>query len=304
MRTVAARTGLTPDLLRAWERRYAVVAPTRSAGHQRLYSDADIARLTLLRLAVESGRPISQVAPLETSELQRLVERDEEKRRLASSPPSAAVATADGDSVLAAALGAVDRLDDVALSTVLRRAALLLGVDEMLDGVLGPLLFTIGSLWHQGALRPANEHMATAVIRRTLSWMMEHAEPAANAPAVVVGTPSGQVHEMGAMLAAAAGASAGWRVVYLGPNLPARDLVAAAKRANAAALALSLVYPVGDAAVEAELRELRAALPNVVIVAGGSAANAYGGVLAAIGALRPRTLAELRGWFRDRVRDR
>src|SRR5215218_6409458 len=80
---VAERTGLTPDVLRVWERRYSVVEPSRSAGGQRVYSDADIERLSLLHRATRGGHNISQVATLSQEKLQDLV-RDVESA--ASSP--------------------------------------------------------------------------------------------------------------------------------------------------------------------------------------------------------------------------
>src|SRR5919206_4189304 len=77
---VAERTGLSPDLLRVWERRYRAVEPSRSGDGQRAYSDADIERLRLLRLATTAGRSIGQVARLATEELARLVGEDEAAR--------------------------------------------------------------------------------------------------------------------------------------------------------------------------------------------------------------------------------
>jgi DNA-binding transcriptional MerR regulator len=76
VRVVTQRTGLSPDLLRAWERRYRVVRPRRSEGGQRLYSDDDIERLRQLHRAVLAGRTIGQVAKLDRNALARLVEAD------------------------------------------------------------------------------------------------------------------------------------------------------------------------------------------------------------------------------------
>lgn len=188
VRAVVERTGLTPDLLRAWERRYRAVEPQRSAGRQRLYSETDIARLSLLKAAVDGGWPISHVAPFTTEALKALAAA----LKRANEPASPAIATADGDSVIAAALDATERCDDRTLEMLLRRAALHLGVDEMLDRVLSPLLFIVGSLSRQELLRPANEHLARQVIRRTLTWMMDGAVAPDSAPLVVVGTPSGR----------------------------------------------------------------------------------------------------------------
>jgi methanogenic corrinoid protein MtbC1/DNA-binding transcriptional MerR regulator len=298
MRIVVQRTGLTPDLLRAWEKRYGVLSPSRSAGGQRYYTDADVDHLVLLTRAIEGGRQIGQIARLPITELQAMVEQDEVAAR--STPlRTSTVATDNGDSVLAAALAAVDRFDGPALENTLRGAAVRLSIDEMLDGVVGPLLFTIGSLWHQGLMRPANEHLATSIIRRTLSWMTDQASLSAGAPAIVVATPAGQSHEMGAMLVSAAAASNGWRVIYLGCDLPAAEIASAAQRTRATTVALSIVYPTDDERLNEELRELRAALPpSVAIVVGGSGADGYSPALREIGAEVLMSLGALRNWLR------
>jgi DNA-binding transcriptional MerR regulator/methylmalonyl-CoA mutase cobalamin-binding subunit len=298
MRIVVQRTGLTPDLLRAWEKRYGVLSPVRSAGGQRYYTDADVDHLLLLTRAIEGGRQIGQIARLPLSELQAMVEQDEIAAR--STPlRMSTVATDNGDSVLAAALAAVDRFDGPSLETTLRGAAVRLSIDEMLDDVVGPLLFTIGSLWHEGLLRPANEHLATSIIRRTLSWMTDQASLSAGAPAIVIATPAGQSHEMGAMLASAAAASNGWRVVYLGSDLQASEIANAVHRTRATTVALSIVYPIDDEQLIEELRELRAALPpSVAMIVGGSGAGAYAPVLREVGAEVVTSLGALRNRLR------
>jgi MerR family transcriptional regulator, light-induced transcriptional regulator len=289
VRIVVQRTGLTPDLLRAWEKRYGVVTPTRSAGGQRLYSDADLERLALLKRAVNGGRNIGQVAKFSVPELKAVVLTDADAPR---ATPAQAVAfpTESAEAVLAAALLAVERFDAAALESTLRAAVLCLGVDQLLDEVLGPLLFTIGSRWKAGLMRPAHEHLATAVIRRTLSWLIECGRSSDAAPTVVVTTLAGQTHEFGALLAAATAVSHGWGVVYLGTSLQTR----------ATAVALSLVYPTDDPAIPNELRELRAALPpGTGILAGGGASPDYMAALEAVGAYRFATIREFRLWLRD-----
>jgi DNA-binding transcriptional MerR regulator/methylmalonyl-CoA mutase cobalamin-binding subunit len=299
VRMVVQRTGLTPDLLRAWERRYGVVKPTRTAGGQRLYSDADVARLSVLKRAVEGGRTISQVAPLDDAAIRAMIDAD---LAAARAQPLRAVpfATDDGDSVLAAALKAVDEFDGPVLEQQLRAAALRFSVDAMLDEVLSPLLFTIGSLWHAGALDPANEHMATATIRRVLGWMMDQSAMGVGAPTIVVATPTGQTHEMGAMLVAATVAARGWRVVYLGADLPATEIANAAVRTRARAVAISIVYPLDDGRLAGELQRLRDALPaQMPVVVGGSGAAAYSDAIAKAALIPVGTLPALREWLRS-----
>src|SRR5512141_668232 len=74
VRLVALRTGLTPHVLRAWERRYGVVSPGRTEGGQRLYSELDIERLRLLRRLTDGGHAIRRIASLPLAELARLDE--------------------------------------------------------------------------------------------------------------------------------------------------------------------------------------------------------------------------------------
>jgi len=302
MRSVVLRTGLTPDLLRAWEKRYAVVSPQRSKGGQRLYSEADIARLTLLVRAVSGGRAISQVAQLSQRELQAIVNDDVAALRAApvrATSPSAELRA----SVYAAALAAVENFEAGDLESTLRGGTLRLGMDEMLDGVIGPLLVTIGDRWHEGTLRPAHEHLASDVIRRTLIWMLDNSAPTAGAQTLVVATLVGQNHELGTLLVAAAASSHGWRVVYLGTSLPANEIAAAATRTLASAVALSFVYPADDPAIAGAVRELRAALPpNTTILAGGRAAPSYSAALAAAQAAQFATIGELRVWLGETSR--
>ncbi len=300
MRVVAQRTGLTPDLLRAWEKRYGAVSPVRSAGGQRHYSDADVERLTLLVRATRGGRQIGQVAGLPNDELLRVIEADERAAALNRAP------SADGPApeiFLSSALMAIEAFDAYQLEQTLRTAALRLPADDVLDQVIGPLLFTIGSLWHQGQLLPANEHLASTTIRRVLTWMGEVSTPGNGAPTVIVGTPAHHMHELGAMLAATSASGNGWRVIYLGPNLPAEELARAAKQVKADAVALSIIYPTGDPLVADELRRLRANLsPAIGLVVGGSGAASYADVLQEVGAELLGSLTALRGWLRRRVR--
>ena len=299
MRVVAQRTGLSPDLLRAWEKRYGAVNPVRSTGGQRHYTDHDVQRLQLLRRATEGGRQISQVAQLSDSEIATLIESDERAASVRQMPTTDEPAV---EGFLSAALLAVHRFDAYALEQTLRTAALRLSSDGVLDQVIGPLLFTIGSLWHQGQLPPANEHLATTTIRRVLTWMSDFGSPPSDAPVLVVGTPANQMHELGAMLVATSAGGNGWRVVYLGANLPAEEFARAALHAKADAVALSLVFPTDDPRVRDDLRQLRLLLaPHVGIVVGGSGAGSYADVLKEIGVEPVTSISSLREWLRLRA---
>ncbi|HEU4523411.1 MAG TPA: MerR family transcriptional regulator [Gemmatimonadales bacterium] len=287
VRLVALRTGLTPHVLRAWERRYGVVSPTRSEGGQRLYSELDIERLLRLRRLTERGHAIGRLAALALSELARL----EEETPAATAP----VETESVTTAASAALEATRRLDAVELQAVLERAAMTLGVPVFLDYVVSPLLMQIGQRWSERSVSVAQEHMASGVIRRVLGWLLRLYEVRNGAPRVVVTTPPLHAHEFGALMAAACAAAEGWNVTYLGPDLPVTDLVGAVAMSGARAVALSAVYqPEGGDLLEA-LRETRARLPpGVALVVGGSGALQIRADAEAAGARVVGSLAEFR----------
>jgi len=305
MRVVTRRTGLSADLLRAWERRHEVVKPSRSMGGRRLYSDDDIERLRLLYRATLAGRSIGQVAELSSRALALLVEQDAEadaaaERANGNRQESERFApTAPTEDYLGACVHAVERLDGAGLDATVRRAALALPLRALLDDLVVPLLERVGTGWREGSLRPVHEHLASVVLRQLLDRVIESASSPLATASLLVATPAGQIHEFGALLIAATAAVDGWRVTYLGADLPAEDIAEAAVRTRAQVVGLSVVFPMGELTLADELRRLRAKLPsNVTLVVGGAASSAYGLVLDEIGAVR---IDDLEG-FRTQLR--
>ena len=306
VRLVALRTGLTPHVLRAWERRYGVVSPARTEGGQRLYTDLDIERLRLLRRLTHRGHAIRRVALLPIAELARLDEETGLVEEGAASADGARLASeadqADAESVsaaIAAALQATRRLDGIELQAVLERAAVTLGVPVFIDEVVAPALERLGHAWAEGSVSVAQEHMATAVFRRVLGWLFRVYEVRGTAPRLVVATPPSQVHELGALMVATSAAAEGWRVTYLGPDLPVADLVSAAGQTGARAVAISAVYVPEDVDLLAALREMRAGLSEgVPLIVGGAATPEIEAEAEAAGALVIRSLPVLRAMLR------
>ena len=268
IRVVSRRTGLTPALLRAWEKRYGVVAPSRTEGGQRLYSDDDVHRLSLLHRVVEEGRNISQVAPLSVEELEELVQEDQAERVGAPVPQPLQNVSVAG--ILEQAERAVKEMDPGCLERVLTRGAMALPVPTLIDDVLVPLLAGIGTSWESGKLGPAHEHIASVVIRRFLEWLLGTVAVEGKVPVLVAATPAGERHELGALLAAVSAGAEGWRAVFLGPDLPADEIAAAALRLQADVVALSIVDPGQAEQAPAEIQDLRARLPSSIrILVGG-----------------------------------
>jgi methylmalonyl-CoA mutase cobalamin-binding subunit len=115
------------------------------------------------------------------------------------------------------------------------------------------------------------------------------------APALLTTTPAGQLHELGALLAGALAATQGWRVIHAGASLPAAEIASAARLNAVVAVALSIVHPATDDALNEELFRLRRLLPaQIDLVVGGRAASAYQETLTRIDATR---IGSLEAWL-------
>lgn len=268
---VAQRSGLSQHLIRVWERRYAAVKPLRTGSNRRLYSEEDAYRLELLHRAVQAGHRISDIAEIPTAKLEQLI-----GMRHPGVHSSAGPLDGRESRYIEAALEAVERLDAEALSTVLARADVDFGQPRALEAIIMPLMERIGDMWEGGNLRIANEHMATAVVLHHVGSILENFRYEPDAPVILTATPVGQLHEAGALAVAILAAVAGWRPLYLGPNLPAEEIAGGVVKSDAKAVALSLVYPADDSKLPAEFKRLRRLLPhNLSLLIGGRAAESY-----------------------------
>jgi DNA-binding transcriptional MerR regulator/methylmalonyl-CoA mutase cobalamin-binding subunit len=284
----ARRAGLSAHVIRAWERRYGAIQPDRSTQARRLYSDWEVQRLVLLRQAVELGHRISEVANLPMEELRALVGRDT-LPGIEASPRIPLTRSR----LVEVTLDAVAAFDRGGFSQSLLQATRSMAIPELFEEFVAPVLDAIGERWRDGQLRVAHEHFAAAHLRTFLGDLLSSSSVAPSGPTLVVTTPLGQSHELGALMSAVTAMRAGWEVVYMGPNLPAEEIAFLAALQPVRAIALSLCYPADDLRVEQQLRRLRQLLgPSMPLFCGGRAADGYRPVLAQIGARVPRSLAE------------
>ncbi|NIR28396.1 MAG: MerR family transcriptional regulator [Gammaproteobacteria bacterium] len=294
IQVVARRTGLSADVIRAWERRYGAVAPQRSETRRRLYSDADAERLLLLKRVTDSGRRIGDVAHLSLEELEALVEADREAVARAETATVARPARASAREHFDACLAAIRNLDPVGLDAALAHAAVSLNMAVLLEEVLAPLMRHVGDQWRNGPLRVAHEHFATAHLRSFLGSLVVQSNLSEAGPTLVAGTPLGQSHELGALMAGVVAASGGWNVLFLGPNVPVDEIVFTVVEKRAQAVALSLCYPADDSRLITELKKLGQLLPaGTRVVVGGAGHRGYQSALEEIGAVSLESLSEL-----------
>ena len=270
IRAVSKLTGVAIDTLRAWERRYGAVTPARD-DRGRLYSDADVARLRLLHGAVSQGHAIGRIASLTDVELRAVA-----KTAIIAPPaPDRRIDTR-------ALLQAMTDFDAAAVDAEIGRFAATLPPHALLREVVMPLLSSIGDAWHERRTTVAHEHLISATLRNVLGSLLRvyaRRRPA-DASSLLFATPSGERHELGTLGAAMLAATSGANVLYLGPDLPARDIAASAGPARVRAVILGVTRSTDTRHTASQLRIVARQLPDEVeLWLGGPHARRYAAAL-------------------------
>jgi methanogenic corrinoid protein MtbC1 len=250
---VSKLTGISVDTLRAWERRYGAVSPSRGENQkpeqQRGYGDAEIERLLLLRNAVESGHAISTVAKLSDDELRQFMVAAKRSR---SHVPD----------MLQPLLAAIDDFDHSSLNEQLGRMASLLHPVDMVHQVVLPVMREVGERWHRGEMTVAQEHLTTANMLHVLGSLMRLHRPAPKGARMIYSSPDGELHCIGILAAAMLAAVAGLSPIYLGPGLPAKEIVAASRKSRAKVVILQVVLT--GQHPQKQIRQILEGLPESV----------------------------------------
>ena len=292
IKVVSQMTGISAFVIRAWEKRYNVVIPSRTETNRRLYSDEDIEKLRLLNEAVQNGHNIGGIAKLSINELRSVLERKGDSSTIMTG--SLPELSSDVNSIIQKCIEAITAYDDTTLESLLLKASSKMTQPQLIENLVVPLVYKVGDLWHDGTIRVANEHLASAVIRSFLTNLIEQHNPADKAPIIISATPRGQDHELGALIAGVTAAAIGWKVIYLGPNLPVEEIAAVAENLEAKVIALSIVYPNDDPQLRKDFLNLNKMLSkNISLIVGGRAADGYLDVLDEIGAVVVKNTKQL-----------
>ena len=206
---LARRSGVSADLLRAWERRYALLTPVRSAGGYRLYSDDDEARVRSMQAHLSQG--------LSAAEAARLVR--EATAAVPQNGPPADLATA--------LWSALDAFDDAGAQAAFDRLVAAFSIEAVAETAILPYLRTLGDRWRDGDASVAQEHFATGLLRARLLGLARGGDRGAG-PRALLACPPGERHDLGLIILGLALRDRGWRVTFLGPDTPIETLAAAA----------------------------------------------------------------------------
>jgi DNA-binding transcriptional MerR regulator/methylmalonyl-CoA mutase cobalamin-binding subunit len=240
---LAQRTGVAPDTLRKWEQRYAILQPSRTPGGQRRYSERDVQRVEWLRERLEEGYRIGEAASLLGSAVEPARSKEDQLRGI---------------------LASLESGDTAEIGIRLDQAFALNGLEDTLDGIVRPLLETVGNRWAGGELTVAEEHLVSEAVRSRLGHLLADTGGGVRGVAVLACAP-GERHELGLMMATIALRRDGWKVFYLGSDTPVEDAVELARRVSAQMLGWSIS--------DARLGEALAPVEEVALVVGGRGAT-------------------------------
>ncbi len=273
---VSEQTGLSAHVIRIWERRYSAISPQRTNTNRRLYSQNDIEKLRLLKSATLCGQSIGQIADLPIDKLREISSASILMEEFFE-PESTTTKIRDlSKKYISDSLTAIDEFDSFRLEKNLRRASVELGSFKIVTEVITPLMDEVGNKWRSGEMSPANEHFASEIVKNYLKNIVLSSNIVPTAPKLIVTTPKGQLHDVGAAIVATAAVMEGWKVIYLGANLEYNEISMAVERNNADALALSIVHPNDDIYLADELVNLRKNLGDeFLVIVGGRASEGY-----------------------------
>lgn len=223
---LSRRVGESPELLRAWEARYGLVTPERTAGGLRLYSEQDERRVRVMRHHIDAG--------LSASEAARLAKR-------ADDPPAESAATTLRE-IEAALERGLDALDEPTAQAAFDRLLIAFGLRQALAEVIIPFLQRLGLRWAGGQTSVAEEHFASNVIGGRLRGLTRGWGEGVG-PQAILACPPGELHELGLLAFGLALRERGWRITYLGADTPLGDIAALLDLVAPAIVVLAAVVP-------------------------------------------------------------
>ncbi|HNP85871.1 MAG: B12-binding domain-containing protein [Chloroflexi bacterium SZAS-1] len=261
-KAVSRETGVPPDTFRAWERRYGVPRPQRTAGGHRLYSERDMAIIRWLRERTDEGVNISHAVMLLSNTLDEVAiepEHNSESRAI--------------DNLIEEFIQSLTEFDMLRAERLLSESFSLYPFEQVLLDLIQPAMIEVGERWHRGEINVAVEHFATQFVRRKLAGLMNVFEGSSHRSTIVVGCAPSELHDLGMLMASLFLVRRGWHVVYLGPQVPIVDLLETIKQVRPQLICLSASTM--ETATELAMvgRALHEAAPEVLFGYGGRAYN-------------------------------
>ena len=252
IKAVVQATNISPSTLRAWERRYNVCQPQRSDSGYRLYSERDVAVIRWLKTQVDAGMSISQAV----NWFDTIVDRADGLEQAVLPGAAGSVGgertgsaanhrdqVRDFESLQADLLRATCNFDEETAEAVIDEAFAMYPVERVGESLILPVLTEIGERWRNGELSATAEHFASNYLLQRLAALLRAIPNNGNGPLIWVGCAPTEQHEMGALLLSIYLRRAGYRIHYLGQNLPVDDFAAEVKKRQPSMILFSASTP-------------------------------------------------------------
>jgi MerR family transcriptional regulator, light-induced transcriptional regulator len=293
---LSRRLGVSDHVLRAWESRYGLLQPGRSAGGFRLYSEADALRVRRMQAHLARGLSAAEAAREVLGEDSGA--RGDSAGRIPGGPDQAAGPddiTSTASELSGALRRALDAFDEPAAQAVFDRLVSDLSVPTMLREVVLPYLAELGERWTKGTSSIAQEHFASNVIRGRLAGLAR-GWGSGHGPRAILACPPGELHDLALMIFGIVLNRTGWRIDYLGANTPLEELTRTVEANQPDLVVLAATTPTFEA-LAAQITELARRAPLAL-----AGADATPQLAAAVHARLlggdPVTAAENVGWPR------
>ena len=302
---LSRRLGVSGNVLRAWESRYGLLQPVRSAGGFRLYSEADEMRVRRMQAHLAGG--------LSAAEAARTVLREDRDDGVGLAPPAGPdlappagpdLARSAGPDLAASMVSelsavlrqALDAFDEPAAQAVLDRLFSDLSLITVLRDVVLRYLAELGERWERGTASIAQEHFASNIIRGRLAGLAR-GWGGGHGPRAVLACPPGEQHDMALMIFGIVLNRGGWRIDYFGASTPVEELERTVEAARPGLVVLAATRPEALEPLRPKLARL-ARLARLALAGAGATPQLASAAGARLMAGNPVTEAEQAGWSR------
>jgi MerR family transcriptional regulator, light-induced transcriptional regulator len=274
---LSRRLGLSEHVLRAWERRYGVLQPVRSAGGFRLYSEADERRVRRMQTHMARGLSAAEAAAAALGEDEPAPQSQDSSENLETTAESRGGGLSDRTAALARPL---DGMDEPRAQAALDRLFTQYTLELVLRDVVIPYLHELGERWKQGRVSVAQEHFASNVLRGRLAGLAR-GWGNGTGPQAVLACPPGEQHDLALLMFGIVLHHHGWRIAYLGTNTPFEELDRTVAETPSDLVVLAATTPERFDRLTEDLARLARAIPIAVAGAGATpaVANAIGATL-------------------------
>lgn len=268
IKAVTTQTGIRAVTIRAWENRYGLLKPVRSENRYRLYSDRDVAILRWVKSQVDQGTTISNVV----KDLKLILARGEFPEVLPAI--TARVRTyqpVPADHLAQQLFKVLIKQDEVAANDILGQANAMFDLTTVCMDVIGGALFYVGDAWHKGDMRITDEHFASRFLQGKLLNLLQAYPNRRGAPLILMACAPDEQHEIGVLMMSVLLRHDGYRVEYLGPDLPLDDIVDYAKQEHAAMVCMSATMEENALRLEHMQEKMNKIKPRPLFGFGGQA---------------------------------